>query len=138
MEEFDLDFIAEHVNQKIAVPKGWKVDYTKFDNPIFTKDATSIDLWPISDASWIKQNHLEPSIENFFAWVPYTIQAMAYDVKSHKVIGEKGIGALLARKFLVNNLNTAREESKRKGVAVDQRMERKAKSMDFTFVPSGE
>ena len=138
MEGFDFDFIAEKVGKNVVAPPGWMVGYSKFGNPTFTTESVSVDLWPISDASWIKQNNLKPTIENFFAGTPFTIQAMAYDIKEKKVIGDLGIGALRARKFVVNNMNSAKEEAQRKGVTVDQRLELKAKSMDFTFVPSGE
>jgi hypothetical protein len=138
MEKFDFDFIAESVNKKIEEPKSWKIDYSKFGNPTFTREGCEVDLWPISDASWIKNNNIEPSIENFFGGVPFTIQAMAYDIKEKRVIGNLGIKALIARRFVVNNMTSAKEESKRKGTTVDQRMEYKAKSMGFTFVPSNE
>ena len=137
MDEFDFDFTCEKLNKKIIVPTGWKVEYTKFDSPTFTKGSTSVDLWQLSNHNWIKERHLEASIENLFAGVPFTIQAMAYDIRNKKVIGERGIEALLSREFRVNNLKTAQDLAKRKRITVDERMKDKAESMGFTFVPIG-
>lgn len=137
MDEFDFDFICEGLTKKITAPEGWRVIHTKFDNPTFVKGPTSVDLWPLSDQNWIKSNNLPPTIENFFAGVPFTIQAMAYDIREERVIGEAGIAALLAREFRVNNIKTAQAMATRKDTTIDKRMESKAKSMGFTFVPVG-
>jgi hypothetical protein len=137
MEGFDFDFIVQNVNKNTQAPPGWEIGYSKFNNPTFTHGTLKVDLWPISDQHHIKQNKLKSTIKNFFSGTPFTIQAMAYDVKEKKVIGNIGIRALLSREFRVNNAAAAMDEAKRKGVTVDQRLELKAKSMNFTFVPSG-
>lgn len=134
----DYDFICDKLSATVRIPEGWEVSYTKFNSPTFTKAETSVDLWEIKNAERIKQNQLDPTIENFFAGVPFTIQAMAYDLVHHKLVGDIGIKALLDKEFKVNNLDSARELAKRKGTSIDQRMKSTADSMGFTVVPCNE
>lgn len=133
-DEFDFDFICEKLKKKIIILKGWGVQYTKYGNPTFMKESISVDFWPISDQYWIKENHLEPTIENFFVGVPFTIQAMAYDIKYRKVIGEIGIKALLDREIKVNNLAAAQKLVQRKGITINERMRSTAKNVGFRFI----
>lgn len=139
MEGFDFDFTCERLNKRIVCPLGGTVDYVKFDkkNPTFTKGSESVDIFPLSDQEWIRQRHLSPSIDNLFAGVPFTIQAMAYNIEEKQVVGDRGIAALLKREFKVNNIEMAQNMAKRKGTSVDERMKSKAKSMGFAFVPIG-
>ncbi len=55
MDGFDFDFTCEKLKKKIVTPKSWNVQYTKYDNPTFTKESISVDLWPISDKFKIKR-----------------------------------------------------------------------------------
>lgn len=131
----DFDFVTDgSLVQPVIVPEGWSVSYSKFNNPTFTKDGVSIDLWPISSHDFVKGKNMLPTIENLFLGMPYTIQVMAYNVTTKKLIGETGITALKTRTFSVNNLKTAQSEALRKGVTIGERMSSKAKSMGFNVV----
>ncbi len=131
----DFDFVVDKVNNDLDIPKGWKVSYHKFGNPTFKKDGIEIDIFPLSDHEYIKKNKLKPTIMNFLAGVPFSIQALAYDIKRGKLIGEDGIESLRIRKFEVHNIESAKEVAKRKGISIDERMMQKAKSMDFGIIP---
>jgi len=131
----DFDFVTDaSLKSPLVVPQGWSVSYRKFGNPTFARGNITVDLWPLSTHSYISENKLSPTIENLFKGVSYTIQAMAYDVKTKKIVGEIGIAALKDRKFAVNNLKIASDEARRKGTTVSERMTQKAKSMDFGVI----
>lgn len=131
----DFDFVVDSLNDSIEVPDGWDVSYHKFGNPTFKKGDVEIDLFPISDHEHIKKNNLEPTIENFLAGVPFSIQALVFDVNSKKLIGKEGIRALEEKKFEVLNPETAREMAKRKALSLNEIMKKKADSMGFEIVP---
>ncbi len=78
---------------------------------------------------------MEPTIENFLAGVPFSIQSLVFDTKHEKLIGNEGIEALKTRKFKVHNIESAKEVAKQKGISINERMMQKAKSMDFEIIP---
>ena len=122
----DFDFVVDKLNKNLKIPKGWRVSYHKFGNPTFKKDDFEIDIFPLSDYEYIKKNNLKPTITNFLAGVPFSIQALVFDVKNKKLIGKKGIEALKTRKFKVQNIESAKEVAKRKGISINERMLQKA------------
>jgi hypothetical protein len=131
----DFDFVVDKLNSNLDVPHNWKVSYHKFGNPTFKKDDIEIDIFPLSDHQYIKKNKLEPTIENFLAGVPFSIQALVFDIKQEKLIGKDGIESLKTRKFKVHNVDSAKEVAKRKGISINERMMQKAKTMDFEIIP---
>ncbi len=131
----DFDFVVDILNDDLLVSKGWIVTRHKFRNPTFKKNDIEIDMFPLSDHQYIKKNKLKPSIENFLVGVPFSIQALAFDIKQEKLIGEDGIKALKNRKFKVHNIESAKEVAKRKGISINERMVQKAKSMNFEIIP---
>ncbi len=131
----DFDFIVDKLNNDLKAPEGWKLSYQKFGNPTLKKGSIEIDIFPLSDHEYIKENKLEPTVTNFLEGVPFTIQALALDIKNEKLIGKKGIEALKTRKFKVNNIGSAKSVAKRKGISINERMTQKANSMDFEIIP---
>lgn len=131
----DFDFLVEKLNENLTSPSGWNVAYHKFGNPTFIKDGIEIDVFMLSDHSYIKRNKLKPTIENYLEGVPFSIQSVAYDIKNEKLIGNEGIKALRSRKIKVNNIESAKSVAKRKNMSINERMAKKAKSMGFEIVP---
>lgn len=131
----DFDFVVDVLNSNLDVPKGWTVTYHKFGNPTLKKDDIEIDIFPLSDHQYIKNNNLEPTIENFLAGAPFSIQALVFDINSEKLIGQDGLEALKNRKFKVHNIESAKEVAKRKNISINERMKQKAESMGFGIIP---
>ena len=131
----DFDFVVDILNNNLEIPKDWTVTYHKFGNPTFKKDDVEIDIFPLSDHQYIKKNKLEPTIENFLAGVPFSIQALVFDIKHERLIGNDGIEALKNRKFKVHNIESAKDVAKRKGISINERMMQKAISMNFEIIP---
>ncbi len=130
----DYDFIVDKLADELNIPEGWDVSYHKFGNPTFKKGDVEIDMFEISDHGYIKKNKLDSSIDNFLAGVPFSIQALVFDIKDQKLIGKDGIEALKTRKFKVHNAESARETAEKKGMSVNERMRRKAETMGFEVV----
>jgi len=131
----DFDFVVDVLNDELKIPEGWAVTHHKFNNPTFKKNDIEIDIFPLSDHQYIKKNNLEPTIENFLAGVPFSTQALVFDIKHEKLIGKDGIESLKNRKFKVHNIESAKEVAKRKGVSINERMTQKAEGMDFEIIP---
>jgi hypothetical protein len=126
---YDFDFLVENLKEELVVPTGWTVVRTKHGNPTFIKGDLEVDLFPIATHHFIKSRHLEPTIDNFFRGVPFTIQAIAFDVRTQKVIGKTGMIALEKREYRVNNLEEAQAMSSAKGITINERILKKAESM---------
>jgi len=131
----DFDFVVDKLNDKLNIPEGWEISYRKFGNPTFKRGDVEIDIFPFSDHKHIKENNKEPTISNFLEGVPFTIQSLAFDINTQKLIGSVGIEALRQRKFKVNNLDSARELAEKKGISINERMLQKARTMGFGIVP---
>lgn len=130
-ESSDFDFVVEQLDPDIDVPSGWQVSYHKFGSPTFSRESCEVDVFALSDHDYIRTHNLAPTIQNFLSSVPFTIQALAYDINTQRLIGDAGIRALQDRVFRVNNRETAEEVACRKGITVEERMRRKAESMGF-------
>ncbi len=137
-KDYDFDFLCDELVSLLVVPKGWAVSHAKFGNPTFVKGETEIDVWPLSTQDYVKENNLAPTIENFLKGVPFTVQALVYDVKKKILVGEVGIQPIRDRTFGVNNLQTARNLAARKGTSIDARMQKTADSMGMAVKLSGE
>ncbi|MCK4650053.1 NUDIX domain-containing protein [Candidatus Pacearchaeota archaeon] len=137
-ETNDFDFVVDKLNEKITASEGWEVSYQKFGNPTFKKGNVEVDIFPISEHEYIAKKKLKPTIENMLEGVPFTIQALAFNIKNNELIGKEGIEALRNRKFKVNNIESAKNVSKRKGVTINERMQHKAETMDFGIIPFNE
>ncbi|MFH0870755.1 MAG: hypothetical protein V1866_06905 [archaeon] len=130
--EHDYDFLVEKLRPNLKIPDGWSVENKKHGNPTFLRGNLEVDIFPITTSDHIKQNRLSPTIDNFFKGAPFTIQALAYDIASSQLIGEVGIDALKKREYKVNNLEEARRMAESKGITVNDRIKKKAKSLGLT------
>jgi hypothetical protein len=131
-ERCDFDFVVETIREPLIVPHEWNMRRKAHGNPTFECDDVEIDLFPIATHAFISSNHLEPTIKNFFRSVPFTIQAIAFDVEEQRLVGDVGMKAILAREYRVNNLVEAKRMTDAKGITINERIERKAKSLGVT------
>jgi hypothetical protein len=133
---FDFDFVVEESADEIKLPEGWEIKKNKFGNPKFVKDKMEIDFIPIKTVESLIDRNLDPTIENVLLGVPFTIQALAYDTKEKKIIGNIGIEAFEKKVFEVNDLKQAKVLANKKGVELDELILRKADSMGFRAITS--
>ncbi|MCK4997664.1 hypothetical protein KAS08_05145 [Candidatus Pacearchaeota archaeon] len=133
-DSFDFDFIVEEKNDKINLPKGWTIKENKFGNPKFIGENISIDFIPMKTFESIIRNDLKPTIENILSKTPFTIQALAYDTETKKIIGESGLRAFEKKIFEVNSLEDAKILADKKGIELNDLISKKAKSMGFKAV----
>jgi len=131
---FDFDFVVEENVSEFNLPKGWIIKMNKFGNPKFVHKDMTIDYIPIKTVKSIIQRNLEPTIENVLAGVPFTIQALAYDTQTKKIIGEVGIAAFESKMFKVNDIEQAKMFAKKKGMKLNELILKKAKSMGFKAI----
>lgn len=137
-KDFDYDFLCDELVNPLIIPPGWTVSHEKFGNPTFVKESMEVDVWPLSTQDYVKENNLSPTIDNFLKGVPFTVQALVFDVKQKMLVGDVGIESIINRTFSVNNLQSARNLAARKGTSIDVRMRKTADSMGMKIIPSGE
>ena len=128
---FDFDFIVEKGVDKFDLPEGWDVRENRFGNPKLVNGDMEIDYVPIKTVRYIIDNNLDPTIENVLEGTPFTIQSLAYDTETKKIIGDVGIRAFEEKVFEVNNMGRAKVLAKMKGVDLKDIILKKAESMGF-------
>ena len=127
----DLDFLVEKLNNKLVIPKNWKISKNRFDNPKLIKGNTEVDIVPLETAEYIRENKLKPSIKNFLAGTPLDVQFLAFDIEKEKLIGHLGIKALQKKEVRINNSKRFLAKAQRKGLTSDELLQQTAKSLGF-------
>ncbi len=127
----DLDFLVEKLNNKLVIPKNWKISKNRFENPKLIKGNTEVDIVPLETAEYIRENKLKPSIKNFLAGTPLDIQAVAFDIEKEKLIGPLGIKALQKKEVRINNSKRFLARTQRKSRTSEELLQQTAKSLKF-------
>ena len=127
----DLDFLVEKLNNKLIIPKNWKISKNRFENPKLIKRNTEVDIVPLESAEYITENKLKPSIKNFLAGTPLDIQSLAFGIKKGKLVGSLGIKALQKKEVRINNSKRFLAKAKRKSLTPEELLQQKAKSLGF-------
>lgn len=139
-DAFDFDFILENpvAFNKIEAPRGWDLVKTHFGDPRFAKGEGQVDMFSLYNAvdpvdyPTIDGMTVDEKLESYFRRVPLTIQAIAYDVAEGKVIGDKGIGAILAEEIKINNPQECLNFCRARKISVRHFIQTKAASLGFT------
>lgn len=130
----DLDFIIEKPAKKLILPSGWIAIKNRFGNPKFIKGKNRIDFIPLENVFSIKSRKIKPTINNFLTGVPLTIQAVVFDTKSNRILGDFGINAIQNKVVEVNNLFFAQYAAKKKGKILNEYIKDMAESLDFKAI----
>lgn len=120
----------------LSLSDGWSARHNRHGNPKLVRRDLSIDLIPFASAHQIQSRGIEPTIEIYLIGVPLTIQSIAYDVASRKLIGEIGLRALATRTVGVNDPRELAYCVARKGVDEKDYVLRTAASLGFTPILS--
>ena len=84
----DYDFIVENVKEPLPKLDDWTFSYNSFENPRFSnKKGLVIDLVPLNNICELKKRGWKPSILNYLQKVPFSVQAVAFNIKTGKLIG---------------------------------------------------
>jgi len=127
----DLDFIVEAPIYPLQLPQGWEERSNSFGNPKLVGPTFSIDFIPLDAIHALQSLGLSPTIENFLAHTPLTIQSIAYDIEKRQLLGEAGLRALKERSVGVHNMVAAEEWSARYGISIEYYVREKASGLGF-------
>ncbi|MBW6442387.1 hypothetical protein K0A97_01230 [Patescibacteria group bacterium] len=130
-EQVDIDFLTQRMSEERYVPEGWKSGKTDFGDPCMMKGKYKIDINDMNTFHSITSNECEATIENILRNSPLTIQSIAWDLEKKKLLGNRGILAILYKTVGVNNLSEAEYESKRKGLFLEDLVSFKAQQLGF-------
>lgn len=128
----DIDIIVARYHGPPRLPRGWKSVTNRYGNPKFKREGCKIDLIPIRNITRIKQKGLAPTIRNYLAGTPLTIQSLAFDVRNNRVVGAEGVRALKARTVGVHNRDEAQAWAETYNTTVRERITSKANAIGFT------
>ncbi len=126
----DFDFIVE----KILIPNlptGWTAKTNNFGNSKISNSKIEMDLIPINNIASIKRRKLPATIENYLSGVPLTIQSIAFDLASKKLIGDVGIQSIESRTVAANNLSEADFAAKLYNKSVNDLIQKYTKALKF-------
>ncbi len=138
-EIFDFDFIVENIceSNKMIIPKGWNLTKTHHGDPRFLKDKKQVDMWPLNkavnltDKDKIESMDKNDKLESYFRRVPLTVQAIAYDIKENKIIGNIGMQAISNKEIKVNNISECLGFCKARRISVRRFISSKSESLNF-------
>jgi hypothetical protein len=125
IESKDYDFLLENPQLSPNLPSGWSTGTNRFGNQKITTPTTTIDIVSLADVDWIVSNNLEPTLENFLAGAPLTIQSLAYNVEIRRLYGDSGLHAIQTGKIAIHNLEAAEKCCARYGITVEDYMQQK-------------
>jgi len=127
----DFDFVVEEPREKTVLPVSFELKENRYDNPKFVGKTFSIDFVPLATIHSINRRRLKPTIENYLTGTPLTVQSIAYEIGTSRLIGDVGIRALLCKEVGVNNLSQAKIYAEKKGQSIEEIIRKKADSLGF-------
>jgi len=123
----DYDFIVEKITEKLEVDQGMKFTLNTFGGVKIVSGPISIDIWEPKNVYLAT----DPTIENYLKTVSINIQSIAYSIHDEKVLGDVGLRAILDKKIEVNNFNTLKYYTDKKGITPKDYIDQKIKSWGF-------
>lgn len=127
---YDIDFIVEEKNDPIKEIPGWKIEINNYGSQNYVRDRNKMSFTDIHKAIRISSIQ-NPTIEKFIEETPLNIQSIAYDLEENKIIGEKGVEALLTKTIKINNKEQAEFYAKKKGKKIIDILEEKMNELGF-------
>lgn len=127
----DLDFLVERPRKKLKLPSKWESTKNSFGGTKLISPNSKIDFIPLDIVFYIKMYGLPANLENFLKFNPLTIQSLAYHTGSCKLAGPKGLDSLRKKLVTVHYEPAAEHEATRKGMNIEQYVDRLATSIGF-------
>lgn len=129
---YDIDFIVEQRDDVLKEVAGWQIQTNNYGSQNFVRKNNKMSFTDIHKA--IRVSGLKnPTIEQFIEETPLNIQSIAYDLEENKLIGKKGIEALLSKTVKINNKQQAEFYAKLKGKELTEIIKEKAKELNFNY-----
>jgi hypothetical protein len=130
---YDIDFIVEDKMTPLKEAAGWEIQTNSYGNQNYVREKNKMSFTDLKKA--IRVNGFKnKTIEEYVKGTPLNIQSIAYDLEENKIIGEKGIKALLSKTIKINNAKNADFYAKMKGKKLGDIIKEKAKELDFTYI----
>lgn len=127
---YDIDFIVEERSDVLKEISGWRIEINNYGSQNYVRSGNKMSFTDIRKA--IRVSGLQnPTIEKFIKETPLNIQSITYDLEENKIIGEKGIEAILTKMIKINNVEQADFYAKRKGKKIEEIIKEKMKELGF-------
>jgi hypothetical protein len=134
-QNVDFDFLVECQNANVISPPGWSKERNRYGGWKFKYPEMNIsmDLQNMPEVFSIRTQNMPSRIESYFSGVPLSVQAVAYDFDSCRIIGEVGIQSLKYQAIRFNHIGLAAYASGIKGISLSSMLQTKAESLSFGF-----
>ena len=134
----DFDFIVEEFDPDFRVLPGWEKQVNTFGGiklvrrSPFRDQMIVVDMWKLSQHEPCRRHGLSYTIENVLQLTPLTIQSVAVELRSGRIVGEVGIRAIRSRTVAVNHLQEAQNYCRVYDTTLESFISKKAREYDFT------
>jgi hypothetical protein len=127
----DFDFIIEEPKKTLILPLDWKTKKNHFGSFKLIGPKFDIDFIPLNNVYAIKKKRISPTIENYLSTVPLTIQSLAFELKTNKLLGKIGVKSLLTKTIDINNREIAADFFEIYNKSLEDYLKEKADSLGF-------
>jgi hypothetical protein len=129
---YDIDFIVEQRNDILKDVPGWRIEVNNYGAKNYVRLGNRMSFTDIR--KFIRVSGLKKyTIEEIIDTTPFNIQSIAYDFGEGRIIGEKGIGALIKKVVKINNIDQAKFYAERKGQNLKDMIIKKAEELGFNY-----
>jgi hypothetical protein len=129
--DVDFDFLVERIPSTISLP-GWTVVKNRYGHPKLSNCGVYVDIAPFCTMSSIVRRKVPPTVEQYLAGTPLTLQSLLYSFDDDRVIGETGKESILQKTVAVNDKEEAAFSAAKKGLSLHDFIKQKAESTGFT------
>jgi len=128
--DYDIDFMVEQRNEVLKEIPGWEIEVNNYGIPNYVRTENRVSFTDIRKVTRVSglRNH---TIEEIIAGTPLNIQSIAYDLSEGRIIGKKGIEALITGVVKINSMAQAEFYAKKKGRDLEDIIIEKAKELKF-------
>lgn len=130
----DFDFIVENIKTPFETEEGVHIETNNYGNIKIKSHLTKIDVVPLSNIHSINRKGLPPTIEHYLLGTPFTVQSIAFDIDTQRIIGEKSFQAIQDKKVEVNDRDEAVYYAKIIHVTLEDCITDLAEKLNFTPV----
>lgn len=130
-DPLDIDFLCQSVQKNFKVPAVWELSKNAWGNLSFSRDGVKVDLIIMKNLHPFLDRKDMPTVDEFLAQTPVTVNSMAMDTRKRKIIGDVGWEAVQNKVVSVHNASEARYLANMSGIQEKYLVRKTAKSLHF-------
>ncbi|MDO8564062.1 MAG: hypothetical protein Q7R87_03575 [Nanoarchaeota archaeon] len=137
VEPKEINYLVSKHKSKdtFILPEQWNVKHNKGRPYISSNDGRKVTVSTLSSFHFIRDDQRGENIGNYLGYVPFNINAIAFDLQSNRIIGKSGIEAISERILRISNMDAVKHYIKKNNIDdIDRHLREKAESLGFRYV----